>query len=435
MVLLKKVPEKLEDPDKFLIPCDFPGMDECLAFADLGASINIMPLSMWNKLSLPELSPTCMTLEFAVRLISCPVGVAKDVYVKVGTFHFSADFVVVDFDADPRVSLILERSFLKTGFALIDVYEGELTRRVGKEAVIFNLDQTSRYSANYGAMSVNQFDLIDITCKEYSQEVLGFFVSGNPTLSTEPIVSFSSPTLTPFGDNDFLLEETDAFIAIDDEPISSKINDIVYTNHSVLKYMFNKQDAKPRLLQWVLILQEFDIPICHKKGVENLAADHLSRLENPHQSVLDKKEINETFPLETLNVVSFRGDSRHRFHGAVPVFKGEQVYTRGRRLLVEMVEAKALPTNDARVVCKILKYLFARFGTPCAIISDHGTHFCNDQFIKVMRKYGVTHRLATAYHPQTSGQVEVSNRGLKRILERTIGENHASWLDKLDDAL
>nr|GEZ70735.1 hypothetical protein [Tanacetum cinerariifolium] len=210
---------------------------------------------------------------------------------------------------------------------------------------------------------------------------------------------------------------------------------IVYTNHSVLKYMFNKQDAKPRLLQWVLILQEFDIPICHKKGVENLAADHLSRLENPHQSVLDKKEINETFPLETLNVVSFRGDSRHRFHGAVPVFKGEQVYTRGRRLLVEMVEAKALPTNDARVVCKILKYLFARFGTPCAIISDHGTHFCNDQFIKVMRKYGVTHRLATAYHPQTSGQVEVSNRGLKRILERTIGENHASWLDKLDDAL
>nr|GEV88806.1 hypothetical protein [Tanacetum cinerariifolium] len=103
--------------------------------------------------------------------------------------------------------------------------------------------------------------------------------------------------------------------------------------------------------------------------------------------------------------------------------------------LSKWVEAKVLPTNDARVVFKILKSLFARFGTPLAIISDLGTHFCNDQFAKVMLKYGVTHRLATAYHPQTSGQVEVSNRGLKRILERTVGENRASWSDKLDDAL
>ncbi|GKA12722.1 reverse transcriptase domain-containing protein [Tanacetum coccineum] len=103
--------------------------------------------------------------------------------------------------------------------------------------------------------------------------------------------------------------------------------------------------------------------------------------------------------------------------------------------LSKWVEAKALPTNDARVVVKFLKSLFARFGTPRAIISDRGTHFCNDQFAKVMLKYEVTHRLSTAYHPQTSGQVEVSNRGLKRILERTIGENRASWSDNLDDAL
>nr|GEX70509.1 reverse transcriptase domain-containing protein [Tanacetum cinerariifolium] len=99
------------------------------------------------------------------------------------------------------------------------------------------------------------------------------------------------------------------------------------------------------------------------------------------------------------------------------------------------VEAKALPTNDARVVCKFLNSLFARFGTPRAIISDRGTHFYNEKFVKVMLKYGVTHHLATTYHPQTSGQVEVSNRGLKRILERTVGENRTSWSDKLDDAL
>nr|GEU37171.1 reverse transcriptase domain-containing protein [Tanacetum cinerariifolium] len=100
-----------------------------------------------------------------------------------------------------------------------------------------------------------------------------------------------------------------------------------------------------------------------------------------------------------------------------------------------IVKAKALPTNDARVVCKFLKSLFAIFGTPRAIISDRGTHFYNDQIVNVMLKYGVTHHLSTAYHRRTSGLVEVSNRGLKRILERTIGENRASWSDKLDDAL
>nr|GEX00189.1 reverse transcriptase domain-containing protein [Tanacetum cinerariifolium] len=103
--------------------------------------------------------------------------------------------------------------------------------------------------------------------------------------------------------------------------------------------------------------------------------------------------------------------------------------------LSKWVEAKALSTNDSRVVCKFLKNIFARFGAPRAIISDRGMHFCNDQFTKVMQKYGVTHRLATPYHPQTSGQVKVSNYGLKRILERAVGENRASWSDKLDDAL
>nr|GEZ70156.1 reverse transcriptase domain-containing protein [Tanacetum cinerariifolium] len=135
VVFLKKLPEKLGDPGKFLIPCDFPGMDECLALSDLGASINLMPLSMWKKLSLPELTPICMTLELADRSISRLVGVVEDVYIKVGSFHFPVDFVVVDFDADPRVPLILGRSFLKTGRALIDVFEGELTLRVGKEAI------------------------------------------------------------------------------------------------------------------------------------------------------------------------------------------------------------------------------------------------------------------------------------------------------------
>ncbi|GJS20197.1 reverse transcriptase domain-containing protein [Tanacetum coccineum] len=121
--------------------------------------------------------------------------------------------------------------------------------------------------------------------------------------------------------------------------------------------------------------------------------------------------------------------------GSFPSSRGNKYILVAVDYLSKWVEAKALPTNDAQVVVKILKSLFARFGTPRAIISDRGTYFYNDQFVKVMLKYGVTHRLATAYHPQTSGQVEVSNRGLKRILERTVGENRASWSDKLDDAL
>nr|GFB64051.1 reverse transcriptase domain-containing protein [Tanacetum cinerariifolium] len=186
-----------------------------------------MPLSVWNKLSLPELTLTLMTLELADQSISRPIDVAEDVYVKVGKFRFPADFVVVDFDADPRVPLILRRSFLKTERALIDVFEGELTLRVGKEAITFNLDQTSRYSANYNDMTANRIDVIDMACEGYSQEVLGFFdviPSGNPTPYYNLIVFTTSSTLTQFEESNFLLEEVDAFLALKDDPSSPKVD-------------------------------------------------------------------------------------------------------------------------------------------------------------------------------------------------------------------
>nr|GEW40733.1 reverse transcriptase domain-containing protein [Tanacetum cinerariifolium] len=365
----------------------------------------------------------------------------------------TGDFVVVDFDADPRVPLNLGRSFLKIGRALIDLFEGELTLRVGKEAITFNLDQTSRYSSNYNDMTANRIDVIDMACEEYSQEVLGFsdmIASGNPTPYYDSIVSTTSPTLTLFKNSDFLLEEVDAFLDLEDDPTSPKVDQSyelkIYeakTDKSSideppkvelkdlpphLEYRFVEGDDKfpviiakylsveektilitvlksrKRAIAWklsdikginpefcthkVLMEEDFEPTVQNKrrvnpkihdviknevlkfldvgliylisdspwftfkvidtKGAENLAADHLSRLENPHQNVFDPKAINELFPLETLNLVS-----------------------------------------------------------PCA----------------------------TPYHPQTSGQVEVLNLGLKQILERTVGENHASWLDKLDDAL
>nr|GEV58315.1 reverse transcriptase domain-containing protein [Tanacetum cinerariifolium] len=244
-------------------------------------------------------------------------------------------------------------------------------------------------------------------------------------------------------------------------------------------------------------------------GAENLATDHLFRLENPYENVLNPKEINETFPLETLSTVTFCGDSSAPWFADFANYHADQVIRRcvhGKEAL-DILEAchnrptvghhganltakklfdsgffwptvykdayefvkncdscqrqgkisqrDEMPQNSIQI-CEIFyvwgidfvgpflssrgnKYILVAidylFGTPRAIISDRGTHFCNDQFAKVMHKYGVTHRLSTAHHPQTSGQVEVSNHGLKTILERTIGQNHSSWSDKLDDAL
>nr|GEU68909.1 reverse transcriptase domain-containing protein [Tanacetum cinerariifolium] len=188
-MLLKKLLENLRDPGKFLIPCDFPRMDVCHALADLGASINLMPLSIWKNLSLPELAPTRITLDITDRSITRPKGVAEDVFIKVGKFRFLTDFVVVDFEADPQVPLILERSFLRTGRALIDVYREEITLR------------------------------------EYAQEILGFsknYLGGNPTSTSEPILSDSSHSYTPFEGSDFILEEIEAYHK--DESISPEID-------------------------------------------------------------------------------------------------------------------------------------------------------------------------------------------------------------------
>ncbi|GJV85750.1 reverse transcriptase domain-containing protein [Tanacetum coccineum] len=210
-MLLKKLSEKLGDPGKFLIPCNFPGMDVCHTLVNLGASINLMPLSFWKNLSLPELTPTRMTLELADRSITHPKGLAEDVYVKVGKFHFPTDFVVVDFKADPRVPLILGRSFLRTDHALIDVYGEEITLRVDNEAVTFNLDQTTRYSST-NDKSVNRIDIIDAVCEEYAPELLGFSKSSgvNPTPTSEPFTS------------EFILEEMEAYLK--DDSISPEID-------------------------------------------------------------------------------------------------------------------------------------------------------------------------------------------------------------------
>nr|GFC86237.1 reverse transcriptase domain-containing protein [Tanacetum cinerariifolium] len=209
----------------------FTGLDNCLAIADLGASINLMPLSIWKKFRLPTLNDTKLVLELANRTISKPTGVAENVFVKVGKFYFLTNFVILDFVADTRVPLILGRPFLSTAHALIDVYEGEITLRYDDQSLTLKCGDTSSISYN-NLESLNKVDLIDATCEEYSQEVLGLTNDVSNEVSSpiyEPIVSNSSQNLTPFNASDFLLlEEADAFIAIDDELISSNIDATYY---------------------------------------------------------------------------------------------------------------------------------------------------------------------------------------------------------------
>nr|GEX43179.1 reverse transcriptase domain-containing protein [Tanacetum cinerariifolium] len=373
-----KLLEKLGDPGRFLIPCDFLEFDNCLALEDLGASINLMPLSIWKKLRLPTLT----------------------------------DFVVLDFVADPRVPLILGRLFLSTAHILIDVYEGEITLRHDDESLTLKCGDTPLILYN-NFESLNKVDLIDATCEEYSQKVLEFADVVSNEVSTpyyEPIISNSSQNLTSFNESDFLLlKEADAFIAIDDEPILPEFDATYYdpegyilileallnidpeppsnqkdyfpsvhkdlkvvepkNNQSSddeqpkvelkelpphLEYAFlgenkkwpeiivkdlsvnektaliNVLKSRKKAITWKLtdirgidpkfcshkilleedfLPKEFDFKVIDTKGAKNYAADHLLGLENPYENVFDPKEINETFPLESVNNVAHQDPS------------------------------------------------------------------------------------------------------------------------------
>ncbi|GKB39913.1 reverse transcriptase domain-containing protein [Tanacetum coccineum] len=219
-ILLKKLTEKLRDTRIFLIP---------------------LPLSVWKKLILPELTLTRMTLELATRTVAYPAGIAEDVFMKVGKSTFPAYFVVVDYDIDPRVPIILGRPFLRTAHALVDVHGEELTLRVGDEKLVFNVERTSKYPQNHGDESVHMIDILDTTCEDHFHEVLNIQksinpLSGSPTPSSDPVVESLSSSFTPFEDSDFLLEETDAFLSLDDS-IPPGIDNGIYDSEGGILFL------------------------------------------------------------------------------------------------------------------------------------------------------------------------------------------------------
>ncbi|GKA66404.1 reverse transcriptase domain-containing protein [Tanacetum coccineum] len=271
-------------------------MDVCHALADLGASINLMPFLFGKKLSLPELTPTRITLELANRSITYPKGLAKDVFVKVGKFHFPTDFVVVDFKADPRVPLILGRSFLRTGHALIDVYGEEITLRVDNEAVTFNLDQTMRYSSTNDKL-VNRIDIIDAVCEEYAPELLGISNSsgGNPTPMSEPFTS------------EFILEAIESYLK--DDLISPEIDyadcnpeEDIFTEakYSIEEPPELELKDLPSHLEYAYLEENDKLPVIIAKDLKNEEKDALLKVLKSHKwdiawKITDIKGIDPRF--------------------------------------------------------------------------------------------------------------------------------------------
>nr|GEW49367.1 reverse transcriptase domain-containing protein [Tanacetum cinerariifolium] len=356
LIVLKKLPEKLSDPGRFLIPCNFLEFDNYLALADLGASINLMPLSIWKKLRLPTLNDTKMVLELAERTISKPTGVAENVFVKVGKFYFPADFVVLDFVADPRVPLILGRPFLSTAQDYFPSVRKDLkvvelkiqsSDDVPPEVELKVLPphlnpwvSPVQCVPKKGGMTVIKNDenkliptrlvtgwRVCIDYKKLNEATRKDHFSRSPWVSPVQCVPkkggqriekhfwpihYASKTMNQAETNYTTIEKEMLAVVYAFEKFRSYLimnKSIVYTDHSALKYLFAKKDAKARLLRWILLLQEFDFKVIDTKGAENYAADHLSRLENPYENIFDPKEIIETFPLESLNKVAHQDPS------------------------------------------------------------------------------------------------------------------------------
>ncbi|GKA05625.1 reverse transcriptase domain-containing protein, partial [Tanacetum coccineum] len=503
-MLLKKLPKKLGDPDKFLIPCNFPGIDVRHALADLGASITLMPLSIWKKLSLPELTPTRMTLELADRLITYPKGLVEDVFVKVRKFHFPTDFVVFDFKADPRAPLILGRSFLRTGHALIDVYGEEITLPVNNEAVTFNLDQTTRYSSTNDKL-VNRIDIIDAVCEEYALKFIGFSNSsgGNPTPTSEPFTS------------EFILEEIEAYLK--DDSISPEIDHadcnpeedicliekLLNNDPFQLPTMDLKQsemtEAKssiedppelelkdlPSHLEYAFLEENDKLPVIIAKGLKNDEKDSLLKVLKSHKGAIawkitDIKGIHKILMEDDYKpTVQSQRRVNPKIHEVSPVALcfPKKVETLKKKLTeapilvvpdwnlpfelmcdasdfaIDYDEASISITLPRKGKCLPLYYAFEKF-CPYLVLSKSIVYTDHSAFkVTLMNKQDAKAEVAPGIDfmgpfPSSRGNkyilvavdylskwVEAKALPTNDARKRNVGENRASWSDKLDEAL
>ncbi|CAN6711511.1 unnamed protein product [Malus baccata var. baccata] len=545
-VLQRKLPPKCKDPGSFTIPCVIGNTRFEFAMLDLGASINVMPYSIYASMNLGELKNDGVIIQLADRSNTYPKGVLEDVLVQVNHLIFPADFYVLemeDSNHSPQLPILLGRPFMKTARTKIDVFKGTLTMEFDGEVIDFNISDAMRYP--HDGHSCFSIDVIDSWAQEFlddlskdalektltqtiglkneglalrhahdnnkehlampiqeelvemvpvlesnprhigkSPNLISIPNSTNkllpsviqpPSLELKPLPSHlkyvflgEQETLTVIISSSLTAQKEDKLVRVLWEyktvigwtladikgispttcmhrilleegakpsreaqrrlnppmmdvvkkeiiklldcgviyPISyshwvspvqvipkkSGVTVIViapddqekttFTCPFALKYLLTKKEAKPRLIRWMFLLQEFDIEIRDKKGSENVVADHLSGMV--HEEHEHNVPIPETFPDEQL-------------------------------LSIEISEPW--------------------FGMPRVLISDEGSHFCNRTIEALLKKYNVTHKVSTPYHPQTNGLAEVSNREIKQFLEKTVGPTRKDWSLRLDDAL
>nr|GEU54203.1 reverse transcriptase domain-containing protein [Tanacetum cinerariifolium] len=284
-MLLKKLLKKYGDPGKFLITCDFLAIDVCHALVDLGASIILMPLSIRKKLSLPELTPTRMTLELPDRSITRPKGVAEDVFIKMGKFYFPTDFVVVDFEADPRVPLILGEIFLEKWSCLNRCGDILYLEKLLNEGPFQLLPMDLKQAEDTKAKSLIE-EPPELELKELPSHLEYSFLEDTDKLAHKSMylwpIHYASKTMTEAQIHYTMTEKEMLAVVYAFEkfrPYLVLSKTIVFTDHSAFKYLLNKQDAKPRFLRWVLLLT------FHHSQVFPYGTVELSQLNGPNYKV------------------------------------------------------------------------------------------------------------------------------------------------------
>ncbi|CAN6721331.1 unnamed protein product [Malus baccata var. baccata] len=490
-MLQRKLPPKCKDSGSFTIPCVIGNTKFEHAMLDLGASINVMPYSIYASMNLGELKNDGVIIQLADH---------SNAYLKrsfgrcFGAFNnliFPADFYMLDMEDSAHstpLPILPGRPFMKTARTKIDVFKGTLMMEFDGEIIDFNISEAIKFpKVDHSCFSIDVFDSLaedyldsldkyplKTTIAEglglepnmaVHNDEIGEMVATLGELPQHPVVpKKSGVTVVKNAENELVSTriQTGWRVCIDYRKLNattrndhfplpfidqmlerrfikdfSKISnplcrflqkDVPFKfDEESLKYLLTKKEAKPSLIRWMLLLQKFDIEIRDKKGSENAVADHLSHMVHEKDTV----PIPETFLDEQLLSIE-----RIDFMGPFPSSHGFVYILLAVDYVSKWVEKKATRTNDSKVVANFVKTnIFARFGMPIVLISDEGSHFCNRTIEALLKKYNVTHKVATPYHPQTSGQVEVSNREIKQILEKTFGLNRKDWSLRLNDAL
>ncbi|CAN6583444.1 unnamed protein product [Malus baccata var. baccata] len=524
-MLQRKLPPKCKDSGSFTIPCVIGNTKFEHAMLDLGASINVMPYSIYASMNLGELKNDGVIIQLADHSNAYLKISFGRCFGAVNNLIFPADFYVLDMEDSAYstpLPILPRRPFMKTARTKIDVFKGTLMMEFDGEIIDFNISEAIKFpKVDHSYFSIDVFDsladdYLDSLDKDPLETTIAEGLSIEPNLAVhndkigEMVATLGElpqhPVIYPISDShwvspvqvvpkksgvtvvknaenelvstriqtgwrvcidyrklnattrkdhfplpfiDQMLErrfikdfskisnplcrflQKDVPFKFDEEYkfrsylLSTKV--IIYSDHATLKYLLTKKEAKPSLIRWMLLLQKFDIEIRDKKGSENAVADHLSHMVHEEDVV----PIPETFLDEQLLSIE-----RIDFMGPFPSSHGFVYILLAVDYVSKWVETKATRTNDSKVVANFVKTnIFARFGMPIVLISDEGSHFCNRTIEALLKKYNITHKVATPYHPQTSRQVEISNREIKQILEKTFGLNRKDWSLRLNDAL